>query len=109
MTPEAFVSQIASAAAALVTDSVKTILTDRPPPWYDVTRQTAAGPVQQKVQLPQMIAELTDAVKVNNDLLRYFIGLQTQVGQVTEGLKIEMEKSRKKRGKRKSDDEEEEE
>ncbi len=65
MTPEVFVQQIAEAAAASVLNGVKTILNDRPPQWYDVTRQTPTGTVQQKVQLPQMIAELTDVMKVN--------------------------------------------
>ncbi len=91
MTPEAFVGQIAEAVLA----GVKTTLNDRPPQWYDIQRQTPTGPIAQKVQLPQILAELTDTLKVNNELLRYFIGLQQQVGQVTEALKIELEENRK--------------
>lgn len=113
MTPEAFVKQIAEAAANSVLSGVKTLLSEKPPQWYDVTRQTQTGPVQQKVQLPQMLAELTDTLKVNNALLQYLIGLQQQVGQVTESLAIELEEVRKmspraKKSKRKFPEDEEE-
>lgn len=111
MTPEIFISQIAET----VIGGVKKALSDQPVKMYDVYRQTPTGPVTQSTSLPQILAELTDTLKINNDLMRYLIGLQTQVGQVTEGLKIELEENRKlatkitKRNKRKIVEEDEDE
>ncbi len=111
MSPEAFIAQITASVSA----DIKKFLAEKPPQYYDVIRQTPTGPVNQKVQLPQIIAELTDTIKISNDIQRYMIALLQQVGQVTEALKIEVEESRKsaKKKKRKiievDDDEEDEE
>ncbi len=111
MSPESFIAQITASVAA----DIKKFLADKPPPIYDVIRQTPTGPITQKVQLPQMIAELTDTLKTSNDIQRYMIALLQQVGQVTEALKIEIEESRKQAKKKKrkvvevDDDEEDEE
>ncbi len=110
-TPEAFIAQIAST----VIEGTKKLLAEQPTKVYPVFRHTPTGPVTQSTSLPQMLAELTDQIKVLNELMRYEIGLQQQVGQVTESLRIELEENRKlaqkitKRNKRKVEEEEDDE
>ena len=114
MTPDDFIAQIVNATANQVLNGVKTALRDQPVKMYDVYRQTQTGPVTQSVSLPQMLAELTDNIKVQSELTRAYIGLLHQVGQATESLRIEIEENRKlaskitKRNKRKIEEEEDE-
>ncbi len=109
LTPEQFIAQISAA----VVSSVKTMMDNKPVQEYSVLRQTPTGPATQKTSLPQMLAELTDTLKVNNGLMQYLIQLNQQVGQATESLRIELEENRKlaqkitKRNRRKIEIEEE--
>ncbi len=111
LTPEQFIAQI----SATVIGGVKAMMDNKPVQEYSVLRQTPTGPATQKTSLPQMLAELTDTLKVNNDLMRYLIQLNQQVGSATESLRIELEENRKlaqkltKRNRRKIEIEDEEE
>ena len=56
MSIQEFINAIAKDVAAQVAAA--------PPKIYDVTRNSPKGPVLQKTSLPQVIAELTDAMKI---------------------------------------------
>ncbi len=92
MKPEDFIAQIASTVLAGVDAALNK---PKPSQQYTVVRQTQAGPVTQQTSLPQALAELTDQMKIANELKRYELSLMQKVGQVTEDLKIELEQSRK--------------
>ena len=91
MLPEEFIARIAS----VVVSDMKKFHAERPEQKYMVHRQTPNGPVTQQVSLPQMLAELTDALRVQNDLKKYEFTLTQKMGQVIEDLKIELEENRK--------------
>lgn len=109
LTPDMFIAQIVSQ----VIGGVKKELSAKPVQNYEVLRQTPTGPVTQQTTLPQMLAELTDQLKVANEMQRYSMALIQQHGQATELLRIEMEEFRKlaqksvKKSKRKDDDDDE--
>ncbi len=110
LTPEQFIAQI----SATVVNGVKVFLDNKPVQKYSVLRQSPTGPVTQSTDLAQLLAELSDTVRVNNDLMRYLIQLNQQVGSATESLRIELEENRKlaqkltKRNRRKIEIEDEE-
>ena len=110
ITPEAFIAQIAST----VIGGVKKVMQEQPAKTYEVYRQTNTGPVTQSVSLPQMLAELTDQVKVSCELTRCQIAMDQQVIHATEALRAEIEENRKlasritKKNRRKADDDEDE-
>lgn len=89
-TPEIFAAQIATA----VVGGVKEYMSKKPTQEYVVIRQTPTGPVTQQTSLPQMMAELTDQLKVQNDIKRYELNLLQQIGQVNETLRVEIESLR---------------
>lgn len=117
LTPEAFAAHIAASAAQAVTQSVmagvREILNNKPVQEHKVLRQTPTGPVTQQTSLTQMIAELTDVIKIQNDMMRYQMALGQQVGQEMQALRMELEEHRKmaqkisKKGKRKTVDDDE--
>lgn len=82
MLPEEFVKVLAEKVGKIVTDGVTQMLRDKPNVKYDVVRQTPQGPVATKVELSQILAELTDAMKVANDLAR--MGIQSTAVLVSE-------------------------
>jgi hypothetical protein len=91
-TPEAFgqflASLITPQVVAQVTDKVKAALRDVPTKLYEVFRQTPVGPTPQQISLPQALVELTDTLKINNEIKRYEI-------QVMEKLTTELQENRK--------------
>lgn len=108
LTPEMFIAQI----AAQVLSGVKKELSAKPVQSYEVLRQSPTGPVTQQTTLPQMLAELTDQLKIQNGMKQYELAILQQHSQETAGLKTEMEEFRKlaqksaRRSKRKDDDDE---
>lgn len=113
LTPEAFAAHIAATAAQTVIAGVREILNKKPVQEYTVLRQTPTGPVTQQTSLTQMIAELTDVIKIQNDMVRYQMALGQQVGQEMQALRMELEEHRKmaqkisKKSKRKAADDDE--
>ncbi len=87
ITPEAFAAQIATA----VMGGMKDFMSKKPTQEYVVIRQTPTGPVTQQTSLPQIMAELTDQLKAQNEIKRYELNLMQQLGQVVESTKIEVE------------------
>ncbi len=64
------------ATAAKVGAAVQGFLKEAPTKIYEVMRQTPTGSVQQQTSLPQMLAELTDTLKANNELKKQELVLQ---------------------------------
>ncbi len=76
--PEEFGLWIVEQVVGKLDPRIKQMLKEAPTKLYDILRQTPQGPVQQQVSLPQMLAELTDAMRVQS----YFS---------SEGLKLSAE------------------
>lgn len=109
-TPEMFAQLleklITPGVAEKVINGVKTLLREAPTKLYDVFRQTPTGGVPQSISLPQALVELTDQLKIQNELQRYAI-------QVSERLTAELQENRKfgvkvlKRQKQREDEDDE--
>ncbi len=95
MSPQVFIQQIVDATAAKVGAAVQTLIKETPARIYDVIRQTPAGPVQQQITLQQMLAELTDTMKVSNDLAKQSITMQQYNLQAIGALYTELQENRK--------------
>ena len=114
-TPESFGNWLADVLLAKLNPAIKQMLREAPTKLYDIIRQTPTGPVQQQVSLSQMMAELTDALKVQS----YFsseelklkveqLRVQTELLKETKLLTAELKKSRKLAREMALDQEEEE-
>lgn len=111
-TPESFGNWLADVLVGKIAPVIKQAMKeqpDRPTPQYTVLRQTSTGPVPQQTSLPQMLAELTDVMRVQS----YFSSEQLKVDVETlkeiKALTTELKLSRKLAKKMALENEEEDE
>lgn len=93
-TPEAFAIFLAEQVVGKLSPQIKQFLREAPTKLYDVLRQTPQGPAQQHVSLPQMLAELTDAMRVQSYFSSEQLKASTELLKETKLLRDELKKSR---------------
>lgn len=93
-TPEAFAIFLAEQVVGKLSPQIKHFLREAPTKLYDVLRQTPQGPVQQQVSLPQMLAELTDAMRVQSYLSSEQLKANSELLKEARLLREELKRSR---------------
>lgn len=107
MSPEEFIRQIAQEVSAKVSSA--------PPKVYEVNRSTPTGPVKQGISLPQAIVELSDNMRLANELKQRELQQREQAINVTVALIGELERNRQvgqkmlRKSRRRKDDEDDDE
>ncbi len=107
-TPEEFGIWIVEQVTGKLSPQIKQMLREVPTKLFDVVRQTPTGPTQQQVSLPQMLAELTDATRVQSYFSSEQLKLSTELLKETKLLREELKKSRTLAKKMAYEDDEEE-